>query len=90
MLGWIADSRAFQATDGGSPKDWENIKFKLNWAEDALFEVEFWDTLKGEKIKNIEAHSKNGRLVLELPKFRNDIAFKLRKKSGTSKLAELP
>ncbi len=87
MLGWIADSRAFQAEDGGSPRDWEKVQFKTEWAKDGLFAVEYWDTIRGEVIKSTELKSKHGRLVLELPTFRNDIAFKIRRKEQQPQLA---
>jgi hypothetical protein len=90
MLGWIADSRAFRAEDGGSIKDWSKIQFKVQMPKDGLFSVEYWDTIKGTVISQTEMRSREGRLDLTLPDFKNDIAFKVIRKQDPSSLAEQP
>ncbi len=86
MIGWIADSRAFLAEDGGSPKDWEKIQFKVDWPEETELNVEYWDTIRGEKIAKLETKPVRGKLVLTLPTFRNDIAFKVIRKNTQAQL----
>ncbi len=90
MLGWIADSRSFQAADGGSVKDWSSIQFKVDVPKDGFFAVEYWDTIKGTVVDRKELRSREGRLYLTLPDFKNDIAFKVIRKENPSSLAELP
>jgi len=87
ILGWIADSRAFQAEDGGSIKDWSRIQFKLQVPKDGFFAVEYWDTIKGTVISRNELRSRDGRLYLTLPDFKNDIAIKVIRKKDPSSLA---
>jgi hypothetical protein len=87
MLGWVADSRAFQAADGGSPKDWSKIQFKVDVPKDGFFAVEYWDTIKGTVIGKADLKSREGRLYLTLPDFMNDIAFKVIQTKDPSSLA---
>ncbi|HYX36420.1 MAG TPA: DUF5060 domain-containing protein [Oligoflexus sp.] len=88
MLGWIADSRAFQAQDAGSLKEWRSLQFKVQVPKDGFFAVEYWDTIKGAVINRTELRSRDGRLYLTLPEFKSDIAFKVIRKKDPSSLAE--
>jgi hypothetical protein len=90
MLGWIADSRAFQAADGGSIKDWCKIQFKVEVPKEGFFAVEYWDTIKGTVISRAELRSRDAKLYLSLPDFKNDIAFKVIRKKDPSSMAGLP
>ena len=41
--------------------------------------VEFWDTLRGAKIKEATATPTNGTIRVDVPAFTRDIAFKLKR-----------
>lgn len=50
-----------------------------------LFQVEFWDTMKGEIVSSATAKSDKTKLIIKAPRFTRDIAFKVkpREKSST-------
>ncbi len=60
----------------------ENIKLKINGIKSASYSIEWWDTIKGEKIKTESKEVKSEVLELRPPMFNWDIAcrIKLKKK----------
>ena len=67
---WLGTLPASATTDDAS--------LSLPDMANGVFDVEFWDTVKGEIILETTATSQNGQLVLKIPKFSRDIAFKIR------------
>jgi hypothetical protein len=75
---WLCDSLGM--TDKGRPQHfaYEGIKVALPGFQDQTYDVEYWDTYKGRALAQSKSNVESGSLVLELPRFTNDVAFKIR------------
>jgi len=46
---------------------------------DGNYRIEFWNTYEGKRYHQIRARSGDEKLVFNLPKFRGDLAIKVRR-----------
>ena len=83
--GWIyyTGTTWLNAMPAGATTD--KATLALTGMNNGIFEIEFWDTRKGECILKTAVESKAGRLVLQIPKFSRDIAFKIHSKTLPSR-----
>jgi len=58
----------------------EGVRVRIDDVEDGTWSVELWDTVRGEPIRSELLAASGGVLVVELPRFGNDIAMKLRRR----------
>lgn len=78
-MGWIVDSRGMTMKDRPGPFEFRGISFYLDGLKPGRYLLEVWDTYKGSMITADKLESdKSGRILLPLPPFRNDVAFKLK------------
>ena len=77
---WIHDLRynlyEIQNTDY-RPQIMVDIKFQLNNLKDEKYRVEFWDTRTGGIFEIKEVEAIQGRLIVEAPEFKKDIAVRI-------------
>ncbi len=79
MLFWI-QNKAYNWKDvkrGLQPKIINGASFTVKNAEDGMYEVEWWDTFKGEAFSYEKIAAKNKELEVSLPDFSKDIACKI-------------
>jgi hypothetical protein len=57
----------------------ENTRMELSDLKDGNYRIEFWNTYSGTKEHEIRARSEDGEMVIPLPRFRGDIALKVRR-----------
>jgi hypothetical protein len=55
-------------------------KVVLAGVDDGLWSVEWWDTLSGKRIAEVEATAAGGNLRLQPPAFQADIAARLKRR----------
>jgi hypothetical protein len=67
---WYADARQIQ------PALFENITLEIPVTRAGAFQVQWWDTYKGEIIRTETREAKEGMLSLNPPAFRRDIALR--------------
>jgi hypothetical protein len=53
-------------------------RLELTGVADGEYDVELWDTVSGSVIKRISSIADNGRLMLDLPEIKHDIAIKVK------------
>ncbi len=81
-LVWLLD-RACDWPDGAMETDPASVtgaKVALAGVDDGLWSVEWWDTLSGKRITEVEATASGGVLRLQPPAFQADIAARLKKR----------
>ena len=62
------------------PASVTGAKVALAGVDDGLWSVEWWDTLSGKRITEVEATASGGVLRLQPPAFQADIAARLKKR----------
>ena len=45
---------------------------------DGAYRVEFWDTEEGRPVQATQVRAERGALVVDVPSFRRDLAFKIK------------
>lgn len=77
---WIHDpaSNWYDDKYGRLPGEIADAKVTLVGLRDRAYQVEWWDTRKGDVVSTAEATSTAGSLVLAVPAFSRDIAAKVR------------
>ncbi len=77
-LGWVyyAASRWDRPLPQAATAD--DLSLKLSGMENGEFDIEYWDTDRGTVISRTTATAKNSHLIIKLPRFTRDIAFKAR------------
>jgi hypothetical protein len=75
---WLCDSLGMSMKGRPQHFAYEAVKIALLGFDDERYDLEFWDTYKGRILKKSRMESDSGRLAFELPRFSNDIAFKIR------------
>jgi hypothetical protein len=58
----------------------EELTFTLVDLSDGTYDVEFWDTARGEKTSSVIAQCSGGNLAVKAPPFTRDTAFKISRK----------
>lgn len=79
---WLCDSLGMNLKGRSQHFAFEDVKIALENFKEGRYEVEFWDTYRGTVAKKTTTKAEPGRLALELPRFSNDIAFKIRPKQA--------
>ncbi|QGQ95538.1 DUF5060 domain-containing protein [Paenibacillus psychroresistens] len=76
VLLWLNDTLApFKETD---PRSVSNLTIAIPNLSTAAYNIEYYDTLTGAKLKTTHASTKNGILTLKnIPSFKRDIAVKV-------------
>lgn len=69
---------AFQAA-GIAPEPVGPTRMTLDGLQDGAYQVEWWDTYKGEITKTEDAESRNGKLDLNIPAIATDVACKIKR-----------
>jgi len=77
---WLSDVLGMNPGGRAQHLAYKEVKIALSDFKEDRYEVEFWDTYRGTVIKTSTLQLDAGRLALELPRFSNDIAFKIRSK----------
>jgi hypothetical protein len=75
---WLCDSLGMSLKGRPQHLAYEDVKIALLGYTHELYDVEFWDTYHGKVINKVKLEPDGGRLAFELPRFSNDIAFKIR------------
>ncbi|MDP6111789.1 MAG: DUF5060 domain-containing protein [Planctomycetota bacterium] len=57
----------------------ENARVQVSDLRDGNYRIEFWNTYEGKRYHQIRARSGDEKLVFNLPKFRGDLAIKVRR-----------
>jgi len=81
-LVWLLD-RACDWPDGAkeaNPAPVTGSKVTLAGVDDGLWSIEWWDTLSGKRIAEVEATASGGTLRLQPPAFQAEIAARLKKR----------
>ncbi len=79
---WICDAFGMHKKTRATPLTFEGAKVVLPSFRDGVYEVEFWDTYRGAVTGKTEVTAQGGELALSLPKFTNDLAFKITRKAS--------
>ncbi|MGI6495941.1 MAG: DUF5060 domain-containing protein [Kiritimatiellia bacterium] len=77
-LGWIFVRSSFQVNAPPLEKPLEEVTMTLPNLPDGIYRVEFWDTAEGKVLQRQDQRSQDNRLVVDVPPFSRDIAFKVR------------
>jgi hypothetical protein len=75
---WLCDALGMKPQGRPQQLAYEEVKIALPGFKDQLYDLEFWDTYRGKVIRRAKLEPDGGRLAFELPRFSNDIAFKIR------------
>ena len=81
---WIYERRLLRA-EGDldfDPEPRQGVTLELTRLSDGTYHVEFWDTWRGGRVRELTAEAKNGALRCPIPEFTGDIAGKLRRVAG--------
>jgi hypothetical protein len=73
---WIYDRRAPWGDEDKAPV--EGARLELHGLSEGTYEVEFWDPFKGERAGTGQFAARGGPLTVTLPKFRRELAVKVR------------
>jgi hypothetical protein len=86
---WLCDAQGM--TPQGRPQQlaYQAMKIALPGFKDPFYDLEFWDTNEGKVIRKAKLEPDGGQLVIELPLFSNDIAFKIRPQKTLARLIPL-
>jgi hypothetical protein len=78
-MGWVRnrDYNWFNAINNYSLRTVGEVDVELSDFNTGSYLFEVWDTYSGEKTWATRVESSNGRLVIEIPSFHKDIAFKI-------------
>jgi hypothetical protein len=76
---WVYSRSAMEKMPAeGQEPVFENITLQIRGMASSAFRVEVWDTYKGSRIASLELAASDGKLTVPLPKFRNDVALKIK------------
>ncbi|MCY2990970.1 MAG: hypothetical protein NTY19_24305 [Planctomycetota bacterium] len=77
---WIHNPQSTWRTehDGKQPR-LQNLLLAKTPAEDGMWQVEWWDTFKGEVIRREAIQAAGGHLLLPVPDFTRDLAVKMQR-----------
>ena len=57
----------------------KNVSVEIKHLKNGIYKCQFWDTYKGNVLKEDEIVVKNNKLEIEIPVFYSDIALKIKK-----------
>ena len=57
----------------------KNVRVEIKHLKNGIYKCQFWDTYKGNVLKENEIVVKNNKLEIEIPVFYSDIALKIKK-----------
>lgn len=77
-LGWIYHSEDFSSVDLQGNTMVTNLTLRMKDMCDGNFYVEFWNTIAGRPVAKISVQTENKVLIVNVPGFIRDIAFKIR------------
>lgn len=78
LMGWICDVKGMKHGDRAAPQEFRGIQFYTRPTRPGRYRIEYWDTQRGLIVTSQELDTdKSGRLLLSLPPFKNDVAFKV-------------
>ncbi len=80
---WVFAHRRFPELTPDGPPLATNAVLRINGLSEGPYEVEFWDTVRGERTARARHETRQGRLDLPLPPFARDLALKLRHRPGS-------
>jgi hypothetical protein len=82
MLFWVQnkDYNWRNLYKGIKPSKIIDTSFTVKNVENAMYDIEWWDTFRGEIISREEAKAKRAVLHVKVPEFSKDIACKIRKR----------
>ena len=81
-LVWVLD-RACDWPDGAmeaDPAPVTGAKVMLEGVDDGAWTIEWWDTLSGKRVAEVQGMASGGRLGLEAPAFQADVAARLKRR----------
>jgi len=81
-LGWIYHTERFPSIDPSGEPTVMELTVRLDGMSGGAYDVEFWDTMAGKAVSRRRYASRNGLLVVQVPPFARDIAFKARRHIG--------
>jgi hypothetical protein len=76
---WLADALGTHHKDRPAPITFEGLSVSLSNVSDGEYSIEHWDTYRGTVVATNKGTARGGSLVIPLPRFTNDTAFKVRK-----------
>ncbi|MCX7706116.1 MAG: hypothetical protein N2115_07700, partial [bacterium] len=78
---WVYDSSIFNSrTPSEKAELIENVKIMIEIFRPGAYNIEFWDTYKGEKFLSFEKNFDTGECEIDLKPFLKDIAIKIEMK----------
>lgn len=77
-VGWVWDSARFTELDPVGESSQAGCQLVLSNLEDGSYAVEFWHTTLGRVIQAREVSVGGGSLVVEIPPFARDVAYKVK------------
>ena len=76
-MGWACDSKGMRYQDRVTPQEFRGLQFYLRDLTPGRYSVEFWNTREGLLLSREPMSTDDqGRILVSLPPFNNDIAFK--------------
>jgi hypothetical protein len=77
--GWIYNASGFETLNPATDPPDNTLSIRFSGLDKASYEVEFWDTIKGQPIHTAREKAHGNILVVPIPPTVRDVAFKLRK-----------
>lgn len=77
-VGWLYDKPRFSHIDPEGEPTYKDVVLSIPKMADATFRAEFWDTTAGLPIHSTNVTTKGAVLLVPVPPFSRDIAFKVR------------
>ncbi|OGV68012.1 MAG: hypothetical protein A2498_04555 [Lentisphaerae bacterium RIFOXYC12_FULL_60_16] len=78
VLGWLYLTREYPHVETAGLAPITNLQVRLSDMQDGPLRAEFWDTIAGRIVSHHTVTVSNRTVVLDVPPFRRDIAFKLK------------
>ena len=76
---WIYEESCMQTMQKPThAREYKNVAVLINNLKAGKYDVEFWDTYKGEVIRKVQAAPNGNSLRFDLPAFKRDIAVKIK------------
>jgi hypothetical protein len=76
---WLCDAFGMHMSQRPRAMRFEGLTLELTDFADGSYRIEYWDTLRGVIISSQQQNAQGHRLLLNIPSFSNDIAFKIKK-----------
>ncbi len=76
-VGWIFIPSTFAPNATALEHPIENLSFSWVGCSNSVYRIAFWDTSKGQPIRQIDQQAEQRRLRVKVPPLRRDMAFKI-------------